>query len=195
MIAFLTGTVAAKGDGFALLDVNGVGYRLLMSATSLSTMPAEGDRVTVQTHLHVREDELTLFGFEGEEERAAFEALIAVSGVGPKVALATLSVLSPDTLAAAVATGDSALLASVPGVGKKTAARMLLDLADKLSSPSGATPSAAGASGSSGMGQAREALLSMGFTAAEVTVALGGAPQDDTEAAIRHALLRLGGGS
>jgi holliday junction DNA helicase RuvA len=95
MIAFLTGTVAAKGAGYCLLEVGGVGYRLAMSTASLSGLPAVGDEVLIHTHLHVREDELSLFGFESDAEKTAFEQLITVSGVGPKVALATLSALSP----------------------------------------------------------------------------------------------------
>ena len=128
MIAFLTGRVASKAPTFALLDVGGVGYRLLMSTTSLAALPAEGDEVTVHTYLYVREDELTLFGFESGAETEAFERLITVSGVGPKVALATLSSLSPDALAGAIAAGDDGLISSVPGIGKKTAQRIILEL-------------------------------------------------------------------
>ena len=132
MIAFLTGTVAAKGASHCLLQVGGVGLRLAMSTGSLAALPAVGDEVTVHTHLHVREDELSLFGFESEAEKESFEPLITVSGVGPKVALATLSALSPDALALAIASEDVATISSVPGIGKKTAQRIILDLKDKL---------------------------------------------------------------
>ncbi len=194
MIAFLTGRIAGKGSGYALLDVGGVGYRLLMSTASLASLPAQGDEVTVHTHLHVREDELTLFGFESVAEKEAFEALLTVNGVGPKVALATLSALSPDTLAAAVASEDVALVSSVPGIGKKTAQRIILDLQDKLAAPmsvGGAATSVAAAASA----EAREALLAMGFSAIESANALKGAPEGDAEATLKYALVRLGGGA
>jgi len=192
VIAFLTGRVAGKTTGAALLDVGGVGYRLLMPTSSLSALPATGDTVTVHTYLHVREDELTLYGFENEDERSLFETLIGVSGVGPKVALAVLSALRPDALRAAVAADDVAVLSSVPGVGKKTAQRLALELKDKLDLPdltdSGRGPRAAAAA------EARDALLSMGFTAAEAAVALRGAPEGaSAEQLLKAALKSLGG--
>ena len=196
MIAFLTGRVAAKGGTYALLDVSGVGYRLNMSTSSLAALPAEGDEVTVHTYLHVREDELSLFGFESLAEKDAFEQLLGVSGVGPKVALATLSALTADALAQAVAAQDVALISSVPGVGKKTAQRIIVDLADRLG-PAGPyagaeRPDAAGAAAA----ESRDALLAMGFSAGEVASAMKGAPSDaDSQAILKHALKRLGGGA
>lgn len=195
MIGFLCGRVAVKGAGFCLLDVGGVGYRLAMTTGSLAALPAEGDEVLVHTYLYVREDELSLFGFESEAEKQAFELLITVSGVGPKVALATLSALTPDSLATAVASEDVALVSSVPGIGKKTAQRIILDLADKLGAPElgsgGARKSMAGA----GVAEATDALLAMGFSAAEAAAALkgyeGGAGAEEL---LKHALRRLGGG-
>ncbi len=195
MIAFLTGRVVTKGATFALIEVNGVGYRLSMSTGSLSAMPGQGERVTVHTHLHVREDELSLFGFADEPEKEAFEQLITVSGVGPKVALAALSALSPDVLASAVATEDVALISSVPGIGKKTAQRIILDLADRLGAL-GASGSASGSSSGAGAAaEARDALQSMGFSAAEIAAALQGAPDGaDVQTVLQWALRRLGGG-
>jgi Holliday junction DNA helicase RuvA len=192
MIAFLTGRVAVKTVGSALLDVGGVGYRLLMSTRSLAALPAEGDTVTVHTHLHVREDELTLYGFESDDERSLFETLIGVSGVGPKVALAVLSALKPDALRAAVASDDVAVLSSVPGVGKKTAQRLALELNDKLDLPDliagGRGPRAAATA------EARDALLSMGFTAVEAAAALRGSDGGATvEQLLKSALKSLGG--
>lgn len=192
VIAFLTGRVAGKAAGWALIDVGGVGYRLLMSTRSLAALPAEGDTVTVHTYLHVREDELTLFGFESDDERSLFETLIGVNGVGPKVALAVLSALRPDSLRAAVASDDVAVLSSVPGVGKKLAQRLALELKDKLDLPDlaaagrGPHPLAAA--------EARDALLGMGFTAAEAAASLRGADPDATaEALLKAALKSLGG--
>ncbi len=195
MIAFLTGRVAGRTANSCLLEVSGVGYRLAMSTSSVAALPAEGDEVMVWTYLYVREDELSLYGFESVPEKDAFEQLITVSGVGPKVALATLSALSADDLAAAVAAEDVALLSGVPGIGRKTAQRICLELKDKMG-----VPELAGAPGGDGAGvaasaEATEALLSMGFSAAEVAAALRGFEGDgsDPQVLLRHALRRLGG--
>lgn len=196
MIAFLTGRVTHKGVGHCLLDVNGVGYRLNMSTGSLAALPSEGVSVTVHTFLYVREEELSLFGFESEPEKNAFELLLTVSGVGPKVALATLSALTADTLAAAVTSEDVALISSVPGIGKKTAQRIILDLTDKFGAPAlGA--SAARASGPAAvLAETTDALLGMGFSAAEAAAALKGYDgSGDAQDVLRYALKRLGGGS
>lgn len=196
MIAFLTGRVARKGAGFCMLDVAGVGYKLNMSTGSLSALPGEGDTVTVHTYLHVREDELSLFGFESDAEKTAFEHLLTVSSVGPKVALATLSSLSANELAAAVAREDVALISSVPGIGKKTAQRIILDLADKLGAPVLDDASSLQRGAGAAMAEASDALLGMGFTAMEATAALKGyGGDDDAQDALRYALKRLGGGS
>jgi holliday junction DNA helicase RuvA len=192
MIAFLSGTVARKAPSFALLDVGGVGYRLLMSTRSLAALPAEGDSVTIHTYLHVREDELTLYGFESEEERELFERLITVSGIGPKVALAILSALRPDALRGAIARDDVALLSSVPGIGKKTAQRLVLELRDKLEAAE--TAAVAGGAEQLAAGEARDALLSMGFSPAEAAVALRDAPAGaSAEQLLKSALKALGG--
>jgi len=195
MIAFLTGRVASKRAGECVLDVGGVGFRLAMSTSSLASLPAEGDAVTIHTHLHVREDELSLFGFESPEEKSLFEHLLTVSGVGPKVALAALSALSPSALSEAIARDDVALISSVPGIGKKTAQRIILDLKDRLGMPdlAGASASAVGADVAA---EATQALLGMGFSSAEVASALRGyeGPKDDAQALLKHALRRLGGG-
>jgi Holliday junction DNA helicase RuvA len=196
MIAFLTGTLVSRGPSHALLDVNGVGYRLSMSTSSLVSLPAEGDEVTVHTHLIVRDDGLSLFGFENLAEKEAFELLLGVSGVGPKVALAVLSTLSADTLAQAVAAEDVALISSVPGVGKKTAQRVIVDLADKLGAEGGSPSGRGRAFTGTAVVQAKDALLGMGFSAAEGASALKDAPDGaDTQAVLRYALKRLGGGA
>lgn len=192
MIAHLTGTLAAKTLSSAILEVNGVGYRLNMSTSSLAALPACGDEVTVHTYLHVREDELSLFGFESDYERTVFESLLTVSGVGTKVALSVLSALDPAQLVGAIASQDVALLSSVPGVGKKTAQRMILDLESKLavSNPEGMSTGGSGGA----LVDAREALLGMGFSAQEVSEALTGAPSDgDSGKLIAYALKRSGG--
>jgi Holliday junction DNA helicase RuvA len=136
-----------------------------------------------------------LFGFESEAEKRAFELLITVSGVGPKVALATLSALTPDTLAAAVASEDVALVSSVPGIGKKTAQRIILDLADKLGAPELGAGAARKAGSGAAAAEANDALLAMGFSATEASAALKGYEGDGgAEGLLKHALRRLGGG-
>jgi holliday junction DNA helicase RuvA len=197
MIAFLTGRVVDKGASHALLDVGGVGFKLAMTTSALAGLPAEGDEVTAWTYLYVREDELSLFGFENEAEKESFEQLITVSGVGPKVALATLSALSPDALAQAVTADDVAMISSVPGIGKKTAQRIILDLKDKLGAPELGAASGRGAKGSgAALAETTEALLGMGFSAAEVAAAVKGyeGEADDAQGLLKHALRRLGGG-
>jgi holliday junction DNA helicase RuvA len=194
MIAFLRGRVAGKTANACLLEVGGVGYRLSMTTGSLAALPAVGDEVIVHTHLHVREDELSLFGFESEAEKVAFEQLITVSGIGPKVALATLSALSPDTLAAAVAGDDVATVSSVPGIGTKTAQRLILELKDKLGDVVG-TATSGGAGAGASLAEATDALLAMGFSAAETAAAVKGYDgPEDAQQLLRYALLRLGGG-
>jgi Holliday junction DNA helicase RuvA len=168
-----------------------------MTNRSLAVLPAAGDEVVLPTYLHVREDELSLFGFESDAEKRAFEQLITVSGIGPKVALAVLSALSPDALATAIATEDVTLISSVPGIGKKTAQRLILELAGKLT-PTGSTPLPGGSAKGAAIAEVTEALLAMGFSAAEVGTAITGydaAHESDTQALLTHALKRLGGGS
>jgi len=196
VIAFLTGRVASKGAGSCVLDVGGVGFKLAMSTSSLAALPAEGDTVTVHAFLYVRDDELSLFGFESSEEKALFEHLLTVSGVGPKVALATLSSLSPSALSEAIAREDVALISSVPGIGRKTAQRIILDLKDKLGLPDLVGAPAAGAASADIAAEASQALLGMGFSSAEVASALKSydGSADDAQALLKHALRRLGGG-
>lgn len=196
MIAFLTGRVASKTADHCLLDVGGVGFKLAMSTSALASLPAEGDTVTVHTLLYVREDELSLFGFESVEEKALFENLLTVSGVGPKVALAALSSFSPDAFTEAIAREDATLIASVPGIGKKTAQRIILDLKDKLGLPDLTGAPAAGGASADVAAQATQALLGMGFSSAEAAGALKGydGPAGDAQALLKYALRRLGGG-
>lgn len=195
MIAFLTGTVAARGVSDAVIDVGGVGFRLFMTTRSLAALPVQGDEVTVHTYLHVREGEMTLYGFEDPAERSTFEMLLTVNGVGPKVALATLSALSPEDLASAVSCEDVSLVSSVPGVGKKTAQRIILDLADRLGAQTGHVTAAKGGA-SAAFAEAREALAAMGFTPAEVALALKGLPTgSQPREVLQLALKRLGGTS
>nr|MDP9420802.1 Holliday junction branch migration protein RuvA [Actinomycetota bacterium] len=133
MIGSLRGALVERGlDGAVLVEVAGVGYRLLVPPPTVPGLGEPGDDVVLHTHLAVREDALTLYGFATRDERACFEALIGAHGVGPALALAVLSVHRPDDLRRAVADDDVAALCLVPGVGRKTAARLLLELKDRL---------------------------------------------------------------
>ena len=163
MIARLTGrAVAWNADGL-VLDVHGVGY--LLHATPSVVRKADGGReVTVETHLHVRDDALQLYGFAEIGERQLFEQLLGVSGVGPKVALAIVSGYSPSELRRAIVREDAALFQSIPGIGKKTAQRVVLELKEKIA------PLAAVAGGdepADGHVVARDALVELGYTVAE----------------------------
>lgn len=195
MIAFLKGILAGKTPSVAFIDVGGVGYAVGMSQAALSKLPEAGASVEVHTYLQVRDDGISLYGFLTLEEKALFEKLISVSGVGPKVALAALSAFSPQGLVAAVAAQDVAAVQKIPGVGKKTASRIILELKGSFDEGlaglfDDAAPIAASAEHLQG---AREALLSMGFTSTEADMALQGAPEDADEGVLlQYALKRLG---
>lgn len=194
MIAFLKGIVAMKSSSKAYLDVNGVGFEVNMSLTSLSALPDVGMPATVLTYMQVRDDGMALFGFSTEGEKALFEKLISVSGVGPKVALAALSYFSPDDLVTAIAAEDVARVSKIPGIGKKTASRIILDLKGSFEMNAaqlrlGQAEAAPAAPADNGV---RDALLSMGFTTAEIDLALKGAPEGAGESTLlQHALKRL----
>jgi Holliday junction DNA helicase RuvA len=163
-----------------------------MATGAIAHLPAVGDEVTVFTYLHVRDDGLSLFGFESPEEQDLFEKLITVSGVGPKVALAALSALSTMALIAAVADDDDALIATVPGIGRKTAQRIIIELKDRLG-PADADLRPHRHSGA--RAETVDALASMGFSQPEIAAAVKGYEgADDAQALLRYALKRLGAG-
>lgn len=193
MIAFLEGTVAGKTLASAYLNVNGVGFEVGMSQASLSKLPPAGERVLVHTYLQVRDDGMSLFGFASLEEKALFEKLITVSGVGPKVALAALSSYAPDQLATLIAAQDVTAIQRIPGIGKKTASRIILELKGSLDHGIGGLFAEAEAASNKAVEGATEALLSMGFTSTEIELALKGAPDGSTESALlQYALKKLG---
>ena len=132
MIALLRGTLLEKALDEVIVDVEGVGYRVSVSQTTLGQLPKEGETVRLRTHTHVREDALALFGFSTAEEEALFHLLTTVSGVGPRLALAILSGMPPRELAHAIAHNEWARLTKISGVGKKTAERLVVELADKI---------------------------------------------------------------
>ena len=194
MIAFLEGTVAGKTLTSAYVNVGGVGFEVGMSSSSLEKLPETGKPVAVFTYLQVRDDAMALYGFLSLEEKALFEKLIAVSGVGPKVALAALSSYSPSQLADLIAAQDVAAVQRIPGIGKKTASRIILELKGSFDEMLGGLTAAPADAKGIALAGAREALLSMGFTSAETDLALKGAPADGTEQALlQYALKKLGG--
>jgi len=171
MIARITGVVAEKGVDHAIVDVNGVGYRVQLSAASLAALPAPGERASLRTHTHVREDALQLFGFASEEEEAVFHELVGVKNVGPRAAQNILSGIDPRELARAVAAGDVARLTRVPGVGKKTAERLVVELKEKLVALARAATPGAVAAGAGQLEQLQQALVGLGFKAAQAQAA------------------------
>ncbi len=131
MIGFIKGQIVEVDDSIVLIEVNGVGYEIQMPKTALSTLPNKGDLVTIFTHLIIKDDQISLYGFMDKEGLELFKVLLEVSGVGPRVALNILSVISPRSLLEDISRGDSVRLRSVHGVGKKTAARICVDLKEK----------------------------------------------------------------
>jgi Holliday junction DNA helicase RuvA len=196
MIAHLAGTIAEKSGEGVVIDVAGVGYAVGAATGTIARLGAVGDKVLLYTYLHLRENEVALFGFADPEQRTAFLALITVSGIGPKVALAVLSALTPQLLANAVTTEDIATLSSVSGIGKKTAQRMIIELKGKIgASYATSSSSAAPVAPTSAVAEAQTALFAMGLTPVEVTEALVGADAGASTAEIvKHALKHLGGG-
>lgn len=193
MIAFLKGRLAAKTESSVVIDVGGVGLSVGMSAHSLSSMPAVGEAVQVYTYLLVREDALTLYGFANMAEKALFERLISVSGVGPKVALAALSSYTTEALSNAIIASDTTAVSRIPGIGKKTAQRIILELQGTLESASQQQDDLFAAGNAQAVKAATEDLLAMGFSSAEAEVALKGAAAGADEAALlQYALKRLG---
>jgi len=132
MIAHLRGKLFAKHPNQAIVEAGGVGYDVTISVPTFSALPAEGAEVSLVIYTHVREDQIALFGFSDAIEKKLFERLIAVSGIGPKLAITVLSGLPVDKLVAAIRGGDHAMLTRIPGIGKKTAERVVLELKDKL---------------------------------------------------------------
>ena len=179
MISRLRGILAARTAAGLVIDVGGVGY--LVAATPRVTGRL-GEEVTVETHLHVREDALQLYGFASAEERELFELLLGVSGIGPKVALAIVSGSPPADLRRAIARDDLARFEAIPGIGRKTAQRVVMELKDKLGEPAGAGPP-------SGELLAREALMELGWSLVDAERALADVDESLTvEEQVRSAL-------
>jgi holliday junction DNA helicase RuvA len=187
VIALLSGEIAVRRADHVVVSCGGVGYRLAVSAETLRHVPAVGKQATLHTHLIVRDDALALHGFATEEERDLFLLLIGVQGVGPKVAQAVLSGGPPRDLLAAVAAGDTARLQAVPGIGKRTAERIVVELREKVGPALEAAPITIHR-GDDPRALAREGLVGLGFSAQEADELLDNAPGDTPEDLIAHAL-------
>ena len=174
MIGRITGTLAEKSPPQLLIDVNGVGYEIDVPMSSFYNLPGIGERVTLLTHFVVREDAQVLFGFLTHDERATFRLLVKISGVGPRTALSILSGLSVNELAQAVSLQEAGRLVKVPGIGKKTAERLLLELKGKLGDALTTAPSVA----SHAQGDILQALLALGYSDREAAAALKALPAD-----------------
>jgi Holliday junction DNA helicase RuvA len=192
MIATLHGKMQSRTDDSLIVNVGGVGFRVRVPSGTLANLGAVGGDVMLFTHLHVREDDLSLYGFATDEERRLFETLLTVSGIGPKVAMGVLSSAPVETLRVAIAQGNLDVLTALPGIGKKTAQRLVLELKGKLDL--------------SGRGEIGElspldedvmnALINLGYSAAEATRAARSVPSTakTVEDRVRIALQYLGGG-
>jgi holliday junction DNA helicase RuvA len=191
LISGVRGRIVSKLPGILQVDVGGIFIRVLTSQHSVENAGELGDEVTLHTHLYVREDQLTLFGFTGQDELQCFELLIGVSGIGPRVALGLLSAGRPDDIYGAIATEDTRFLSQMPGIGKKTAGRIIFDLRGKLPEPTGAEAGVAGAVARTEDLEALEALQTLGYTAAEARDALSrieGREQQTVEERVFNAL-------
>ena len=193
LIAGVRGILEQKGDDYALVSVGGVTLRVNVSLQDLGELGLSGSNVQFWTHLVVREDDLQLYGFTTDQGLRLFQSLIEVSGVGPKVALAILSALAPEAAAAAIVAGDATALSRAPGVGKRTAERIIVDLKGKLEEEFGPTLVAAGATVTD-RDPAVRALLALGYSTLEARQALAVEQEDHlaTEDRVRRALQRMG---
>jgi Holliday junction DNA helicase RuvA len=187
VIALITGEVVARRHDHVVIDCGGVGYRLAVSAQTLSKLPALGERAALHTHLIVRDDALSLYGFASEEERELFLMLLSVQSVGPKVALAVLSGAPPAELLRSLAAGDTDRLQAVPGIGKRTAERIIVELREKV----GTTlpePVIRISRRDDPRSLAREGLIELGYSVAEADELLDGADGETAEELIAGAL-------
>jgi Holliday junction DNA helicase RuvA len=198
MFYSITGTVVFYDSQSVAVSCSGVSFKCLTSMNTLKRVAKKGEEVTLFTHLNVREDALDLFGFADERELDCFKLLISISGIGPKMALAILSVLSPDELSLAIASGDSKAIASAPGIGSKKAQRIIMELKDKIASGmaegmfDSEIASVAQVSGSGNTAEAISALTMLGYSQTEAASAVSKLDVNDSvENLIKNALKLL----
>ena len=194
MIASVSGEVLERRPDHVVIECAGVGYRLAVSSETLRSVPAIGKTASLHAHLVVRDDSLALYGFSSEDERDLFLSLTSVAGIGPKVAIAILSGGSPRELLRAIAAGDAKRFQAAPGVGKRTAERLIVELREKVAGELSAEVTAAGADDPADHRiLAREGLVSLGYELAEAERLLDGAGGETPEELISAALRRAGG--
>jgi Holliday junction DNA helicase RuvA len=190
MIGSLRGTFAARtGEAEVIVEVGGVGYRVAVTTGTASALTSVGSDVFFHVHTHVREDAIILYGFLHDDERRCFDALLGAHGVGPALALAILSALSPATLSTAILEDDLATLCLVPGIGRKTAARLLIDLKSRLDLPDLHAGDVTSGPAHSPRAEVRAALTELGYGPDEIRLALERLPDTDNGASV-EALLR-----
>lgn len=200
MIAHIEGILSDKDAESVVIDAGGVGFELSVSANTLSACPRMGEKVKLYAYLAVREDAMELFGFASKEEKKMFLRLIGVSGIGPKTALGVLSALSVHDISVALVTGDANTLAKAPGIGKKTAQRLVLELKDKVDNDELTGTASSGASfvpaAQSAEAEAIEALMALGYPSSEAAKAVSAVAgqSDKSNDLIFLALRKLGGG-
>lgn len=175
MIASIKGKLEATGIDWAIIDVNGIGFRVFVPTTTLSMLGKPGSLVQLYTHLHVREDILALYGFSTFEELGLFQTLTGVSGIGPKLGLTLLSSMKPEQLVTVIASGNADMLTTVPGIGKKIAARLILELKDKIGTASIGAPLQT----KEGSADVIAVLVSLGYSSAEANRAVAGLPDSE----------------
>jgi holliday junction DNA helicase RuvA len=189
MIAFVSGEVVSRREDYIVIQTSGgVGYHLAVSAETLAQVPAVGESVSLHCHLVARDDSMALYGFASEEERNLFLMLLGVQGVGPKVALAVLSGGPPRELASALASGDVARLQAVPGIGKRTAERILVELREKVVGLGGEEGEITVTRGDDPRRIARDGLVELGFTMQEADGFVAGAQGESAEDLLQSAL-------
>ena len=187
MIGRLRGVIVEKGLDSVVLEVGGVGYVVAVTPRTLTDLPGFGEEAVLHTHLHVREDQLALYGFDAAPDKDLFGLLLGVSGVGPKVAMAILATMTYEQLSIAVAADDVAALTAVPGIGKRSAQKLLLELKPKLDMVDDVAVS------SGPIGEVREALESLGYGLDEIRGTLAGMPHDlPIEEILKRSLQELG---
>ncbi|HEX4753852.1 MAG TPA: Holliday junction branch migration protein RuvA [Solirubrobacterales bacterium] len=195
MIAAVRGEVMVRRPDHVVIDAGGVGYRLAVSSETLKSVPAAGSDTFLHAELIAREDSLALYGFASEDERDLFRMLISVSGVGPKVAIAALSGGSSRELLRAIAAGDTKRFQAVPGIGKRTAERIVVELRDKVAGALEATSSAiVAAEEGDARSLARDGLVNLGYQPLEAEQLLDGLEGDDAETLLAGALRKAGAG-
>jgi len=199
MVAYIKGIIGSKNENSLVIETNGIGYKIYTSLSTIEKTGQEGSEIMLYTHLYVREDNMSLYGFISKEELGMFELLISVSGVGPKAAISIISGMSPSKFGLAVITDDVKTLVRAHGVGAKTAQRIILELRDKISKDKenfiqkGENPVQASSGDNTRVSEAISALMVLGYTALEASRAVSSVYSDalDLETIIRDSLKKM----